>query len=87
MNIKKLKNHVKLCTRNLRSTRVRCCAECPFEAEILSVYPSMWTLFAHKRSLRPALRKDADFHKARRTVAQALPARQGLAGRRDSNVR
>jgi hypothetical protein len=35
--------------RNLRSDRTKCCANCPFEEEILSVYPDMKDLFEAKR--------------------------------------
>lgn len=45
----KLQNHVKLCKRNLNSGRVRCCAACPFEEEIVKVYPDLAELFEAKR--------------------------------------
>jgi len=49
MNKKKLSHHVKLCLRNLRDKRTKCCANCPFEEEILSIYPDMKELFEEKR--------------------------------------
>ena len=51
MNQKKLEKHVKLCRRNLKSDVVKCCAECPFEEEIVSQYPEMKSLFREKRRL------------------------------------
>jgi hypothetical protein len=49
MNKNKLSRHIKLCLKNLRSNRTKCCANCPFEEEILSVYPDMKELFEDKR--------------------------------------
>lgn len=49
MDIDRLKNHVKLCRRNLKSSRVKCCAGCPFEEEITKEYPDMKELFRLKR--------------------------------------
>jgi len=49
MDLKKLETHVRLCRRNLRSNRVRCCATCPFEEEIVSQYPDLQDLFDKKR--------------------------------------
>lgn len=49
MNSYRLKSHIKLCTKNLKSDRVICCAGCPFEDEILAVYPGMKRLFEEKR--------------------------------------
>ena len=49
MNKEKLKNHIKLCKRNLRSKRVKCCAECPFEEEIVGEYPEFKKEFIEKR--------------------------------------
>jgi hypothetical protein len=49
MNLDKLKTHVKLCLRNLKSKRVVCCGNCPFEEEIVSQYPEMKNLFERKR--------------------------------------
>lgn len=49
MNKKKLSNHVKLCLKNLKNKRTKCCVNCPFEEEILSVYPDMKKLFDNKR--------------------------------------
>jgi hypothetical protein len=51
MDIQKLKQHIKLCVKNLKSNRVKCCGNCPFEDDILRVYPSLWTAFARKREL------------------------------------
>lgn len=49
MDITKLKNHIKLCSRNLKSDRVKCCASCPFEDEIVSFYQELKKLFVEKR--------------------------------------
>lgn len=49
MNIEKLHNHIKLCRKNLKSSRVKCCAACPFEDEILCVFPNMDKAFEAKR--------------------------------------
>lgn len=49
MDIQKLKTHVKLCRRNLKSERVKCCANCPFEEEIVKYYPDLKVLFENKR--------------------------------------
>jgi hypothetical protein len=49
MDLEKLENHVKLCKKNLKSGRVKCCATCPFEGEIVSVYPDLKILFEDKR--------------------------------------
>jgi len=49
MNKEKLKNHIKLCKRNLRSNRVKCCVECPFEDEIVGEYPEFKKEFQQKR--------------------------------------
>lgn len=49
MDSKKLEKHVKLCRRNLRSSRVKCCATCPFEEEITTQYPDMKQSFCDKR--------------------------------------
>lgn len=45
----KLLIHIKLCKKNLKSSRVKCCATCPFEEEILRVYPELALLFMDKR--------------------------------------
>lgn len=45
----KLGKHVKLCVKNLKSGMVKCCGECPFEEEILSVYPELEELFVRKK--------------------------------------
>jgi len=49
MDKKKLKRHIKLCRRNLSSKRVKCCAYCPFEEEIIKYYPELALLFREKR--------------------------------------
>jgi len=46
----KLKSHIKLCRRNLFNDRVKCCANCPFEEEILSCYPELKSKFTLKGS-------------------------------------
>jgi len=45
----KLANQVKLCRRNLRSDRVKVCAQCPFEDIIVHRYPELQKLFVAKR--------------------------------------
>ena len=46
----KLMRHIKkLCLKNLRSDRAVCCAECPFEEEIVAAAPSTKELFKAKR--------------------------------------
>jgi len=52
MNKTKLSNHVKLCRKNLRSDRVKCCADCPFEEEITREYPELKMLFELKRKAK-----------------------------------
>lgn len=49
MNKNKLINHIKLCRKNLKSSRVKCCANCPFEEEIIKEYPELKRLFEEKR--------------------------------------
>ena len=49
MDAEKLKKHVKLCARNLKSVKVKCCGSCPFEEEITSLYPEMKVLYENKR--------------------------------------
>lgn len=51
MDKERLKVHVRLCRRNLKSTRVKCCATCPFEEEIIEEYPEMNVLFDTKRKM------------------------------------
>jgi len=43
--------HIKLCKRNLRNKRVKCCAICPFEEEILAHYPELAEGFRAKRKM------------------------------------
>ena len=50
MDVKRLEDHVKLCRHNLASSRVKCCAACPFEEEIIAQYPQLAVLFERKRS-------------------------------------
>lgn len=49
MDKTKLAKHAKLCWRNLRSARVKCCASCPFEEEISREYLGADILFIAKR--------------------------------------
>lgn len=49
MDLNKLKVHIKLCRKNLKSKRTKCCAICPFENEICKNYPEMSILFKKKR--------------------------------------
>lgn len=49
MNPFLLSNHVKLCIKNLKSKRVICCSQCPFEEDILAYYPNLRGLFEAKR--------------------------------------
>jgi len=51
MDKERLKVHVRLCRRNLKSARVKCCATCPFEEEILGEYPELKNLFENKREM------------------------------------
>ena len=39
----------RLCIRNLRSRRVMCCTDCPFEDEIVKRYPELARHFDEKR--------------------------------------
>lgn len=45
----KLEKHLKLCRRNLKSDRVKCCAECPFEKIIEGADVGLSILFDEKR--------------------------------------
>lgn len=49
MNIERLRKHIRLCKKNLKDRRVKCCAECPFEEEIVHEYPELKMMFASKR--------------------------------------
>ena len=49
MDLKKLSKHIKLCRKNLKDTRTKCCAECPFEEEIVLTFPELGPLFNKKR--------------------------------------
>ncbi len=46
----KLARHLRLCRRNLKSDRVKCCAACPFEPIITAHAPELAELFARKRA-------------------------------------
>ena len=46
----KLSKHLKLCRKNLKSDRVKCCASCPFETIICDADDSMKDLFDRKRT-------------------------------------
>lgn len=50
MIYEKMKNHLKLCKKNLKDKRVKCCLECPFEDEIVKFDPQMEQLFLEKRN-------------------------------------
>ena len=53
MIAKRLAKHARLCRRNLLSPRVKCCAQCPFEDEIVAALPGLGPLFrAKRRALR-----------------------------------
>jgi hypothetical protein len=45
----KLKNHICLCKKNLKSDRVKCCANCPFEEAVVDADVSLASLFEIKR--------------------------------------
>lgn len=49
MDSKKLKQHITICIRGLKSKRNRCCANCPFEEEILAEYPELKDKFEQHR--------------------------------------
>ena len=49
MDRERLKFHIKLCKKNLKSNRVKCCATCPFEEEIVKEYPELKELFKRKQ--------------------------------------
>lgn len=49
MNKERLAQHIKLCKRNLKNDRVKCCAMCPFEEDICEEYPELCNLFQKKR--------------------------------------
>ena len=51
MNKEKLNKHIKLCKKNLKDKRIKCCANCPFEEEILSIFPELKDLFENKRKI------------------------------------
>ena len=49
LDLEKLAVHVGLCRKNLKSKRVKCCANCPFEEEIVEYYSELGTMFITKR--------------------------------------
>jgi len=49
VDLQKLAVHVKLCRKNLKAGRVRCCATCPFEEFVVESYPELRELFEAKR--------------------------------------
>jgi len=49
MDKEKLKIHVKLCRRNLKNIKIKCCASCPFEDEMVAEYPELAEEFTKKR--------------------------------------
>jgi hypothetical protein len=51
----KLDRHLRLCRRNLKGDRVKCCASCPFEAIIVAHAPELTELFERKRSVLAAV--------------------------------
>ena len=57
MNLEKLAVHVRLCRKNMNDKRVVCCANCPFEEEIIREYPDMAELFEKKRGMVFRLQK------------------------------
>ena len=70
MNKTKLKNHIKLCRKNLLSDRVKCCANCPFEAEIIKADTSLGLLFSRKRG-RLGILMHYDLDRAIKSVRNA----------------
>ena len=49
----KLHKHIKrLCIKNLRSKKVKCCAECAFEEIICKEFSELKGLFIAKRNMR-----------------------------------
>lgn len=53
MDLEKMKSrlyqHIRLCRSNLHSSRVKCCATCPFEELIVAEYPDLTGMFRAKR--------------------------------------
>jgi hypothetical protein len=50
MNKEKLRKHIKkLCIKNLRSDKVKCCGECPFEEIICQESSELKELFIEKK--------------------------------------
>lgn len=77
----RLATHVKLCRKNLKSNRVKCCATCPFEDFIVSSYPDTIKLFKAKRKF---LRDTADIRSLARSkltkAEREVILQQGLKG-------
>ena len=42
---RRLDIQAKLCRRNLKSSRVKCCSTCPWRDELIKIYPEMEELF------------------------------------------
>ncbi len=51
INLKKMREHIKLCKRNLNG-RARCCLSCPFEKLICMIYPDMKEYWTRRRAHR-----------------------------------
>jgi len=51
MDLEKMKEHIKLCRKNLNSKKIKCCATCPFEEEIIKYDPTLLNKFKQKRTL------------------------------------
>lgn len=49
IDLDKLSKRIKLCRRNLKSKRVKCCAACPFEDIIVYQFPKMKEMFRSKK--------------------------------------
>lgn len=47
----RLSKHIKLCRKNLKSNRVVCCANCPFEAAVVHEDMDLYLLFEAKRKM------------------------------------
>lgn len=51
MDKEKLIWHIKLCKKNLNNKRVKICAECAFEDDLIQEYPELKCMFEEKRKL------------------------------------
>lgn len=74
MILHRLKKRIKLCKRNLKSKRVKCCASCPFEDDILEHYPELEDLFNEKRITVFARRDDPAVESPEEKYARHLNA-------------